>query len=87
MFYPTLHLTVHSLQSCTELAAAGECYEERCGNVTRPVLSKQCTTVMEEQCTVTLDQVTHTQFTPQPAALNRYVCVFIVIVTQINSSG
>ena len=86
MFYPTLHLTVHSLQSCTELAAAGECYEERCGNVTRPVLSKQCTTVMEEQCTVTLDQVTHTH-TVHTAALNRYVCVFIVIVTQINSIG
>ena len=75
MFYPTLHLTVHSLQSCTELAAAGECYEERCGNVTRPVLSKQCTTVMEERCTVTLDQVTHTQFTPQPSI---DMCVFLL---------
>merc|ERR1719411_535147 len=62
------------IESCTELAAAGECYEERCGNVTRPVLSKQCPTVMEEQCTVTLDQVWEDQCTIVETTVTRSQC-------------
>lgn len=51
-----------------------ECYSASCDNLTRPVFSKVCEQVMEEQCQVTVDTVWEDQCTDQDTTVWEEQC-------------
>ena len=59
----SLPINVVMFQHCSDYFPEAECYMESCQKLSRPVLTKECHQVMEEECQVVVDQVWEDQCT------------------------
>ena len=70
----SLPINVVIFQHCSDYFPEAECYMESCQKLSRPVLTKECHQVMEEECQVVVDQVWEDQCTQVEVTEYREEC-------------